>query len=313
MNKSILYKSVLTIIPLSFVLLSDLITKKWACGLFQPIEVGILKLQLIFNPGIVMGIFSDLSINAKSSIIFTLGGFVLASYIFCLWLIPLKSRATISGLSVLVGGIFGNIIDRFDDQRVVDFISLNLESGNVPFFNLADLFQFLGYGLIVLGVSRDSLYYWPKNDWRLKYVINHKFQIRWSLIISSVTFFTTAIIMIFSYSFLRMNHSALTLKSYFAFGLAISLCLSGITFFMSLVITHRVAGPVYAVQRQMKFMLKGEFKNFKLRNNDEFKELESTVNLLQEEYQILHSTFHESQIEQILDVEIETKTKNKAA
>ena len=309
--KSKVKKSLLTILPLSLAIAFDVVSKKWASGLLEPIEIGIFKLQLVFNYGMMMGSFSELSINAKSSILFTLGSFVFAAYIFCLWLIPLRSRATILGLSGLVGGIMGNIIDRFDDQRVVDFLSLNLGNANLPYLNLADIFQLIGYGLIVTGVYRDSLYYWPKNDWRLKYVINHKFQIRWSLLISSITFFTSGITLIFSYSFLKMDHSELTLKSYFAIGVSVSLCLSLVTFFMSLMITHRVAGPVYAVQRQMKFMLRGEFKQFKLRNNDEFKELERTVNLLQEEYHILHTISHKEEIDNVVD--ITKKSKDKAA
>ena len=298
--------STLTLLPISLAILADLITKKWAKGLLQPLEVGIFKIQLVYNHGMVMGVFSDLSINAKSSILFTLGSFIFAAYIFCLWLIPLRSKATITGLSFLIGGIFGNIIDRFDDQSVVDFLSLNLGNSNLPYLNLADLFQFVGYGLIMIGISRDSLYYWPKNDWRLRYIINHKFQIRWSLLISCVTFFTSSISLIFAYSFLKTNHSGLTLNSYFVIGLAISLCLSLVTFFMSLIITHRVAGPVYAVQRQIKFMLNGEFNRFKLRNNDEFKELERTVNLLQEEYHLLLSISRQSPKD---DLDIKTNLK----
>jgi len=301
--KSKVKKSLLTILPLSLAIAFDVVSKKWASGLLEPIELGVLKLQLVFNYGMMMGSFSELSFNAKGSILFTLGSFVFAAYIFCLWLIPLRSRATILGLSGLVGGIMGNIIDRFDDQRVVDFLSLNIGNANLPFVNFADIFQLMGYGLIVAGIYRDSLYYWPKNDWRLKYVINHKFQIRWSLLISSITFFTSAITLIFSYSFLKLDHSDLVLKSYFAIGLSIGLCLSLVTFFMSLMITHRVAGPVYAVQRQIKFMLKGEFKQFKLRNNDEFKELERSVNLLQEEYHILHTISHEPKVDNVVDLD----------
>jgi signal peptidase II len=309
--KSKLKKSLLTLLPISMVIASDVISKNWASNLEDAHSIGIFKLQLVFNYGMMMGSFSELSINAKSSILFTLGSFIFAAYVFCLWLIPIRSKATILGLSVLVGGIMGNIIDRFDDQKVVDFLSLNLGTGNLPYLNLADVFQLIGYGLVTLGVYRDSLYYWPKNDWRLKYIINHKFQIRWSLLISSVTFFTSAITLIFSYSFLKMDHSELTLKSYFAIGVSVSLCLSLVTFFMSLMITHRVAGPVYAVQRQMKFMLRGEFKQFKLRNNDEFKELERTVNLLQEEYHILHTISHKEEIDNVVD--ITKKSKHKAA
>jgi signal peptidase II len=309
--KSKFKKSLLTILPLSLAIAFDVVSKNWASGLLEPIEIGIFKLQLVFNYGMMMGSFSELSVSAKSSILFTLGSFVFASYIFCLWLIPLRSRATILGLSALVGGIMGNIIDRFDDQRVVDFLSLNLGNANLPYLNFADIFQLIGYGLIVAGIYRDSLYYWPKNDWRLKYVINHKFQIRWSLLISSITFFTSGITLIFSYSFLKLDHNNLMLKSYFAIGLSIGLCLSLVTFFMSLMITHRVAGPVYAVQRQIKFMLKGEFKQFKLRNNDEFKELERSVNLLQEEYHILHTISHEPRMDNVVD--LDSKRNKKAA
>jgi signal peptidase II len=285
-------KFVLSILPLMGVLFLDWWSKEWARGLDFPVLVGPLKFKLVLNYGVILGHLSELSLTAKESLLFTVGAFIFSVFILSLWLIPIRSRATIFGMSFLVGGILGNLIDRMTTQAVVDFISLSFIEG-LPYMNLADIFQIMGYCCIACGVYRDSLYYWPKNDWRIKYLVNRNFQIRTSLLFSSLTFFASFIVIVFSYFFLKSQHSEFTVKTYFFSGLALSLFLSGISFLVGVLLTHRVAGPVYAIQRNLKNMLKGNIQKLELRNNDEFKELERTINLIQEEYHLLQETLTE--------------------
>ncbi|MNJ64387.1 Lipoprotein signal peptidase [compost metagenome] len=53
-------------------------------------------------------------------------------------------------LSLVLGGTFGNFIDRLLTGEVVDFLQFNFGSYTFPIFNVADSCIVIGFGLIVL-------------------------------------------------------------------------------------------------------------------------------------------------------------------
>jgi nitrogen fixation/metabolism regulation signal transduction histidine kinase len=60
---------------------------------------------------------------------------------------------------------------------------------------------------------------------------------------------------------------------------ALSFMLVSFMFFIGILITHRVAGPVMVVRRKMDDLANGDFNaSVHLRNNDEFKELADSFN-----------------------------------
>ena len=272
----------MTFFPFLLVIFIDQLTKYWARDLVGEINWGIFKYQLVLNDGIMLGHFSELPIKAKHVTLTTLGSVVLILYIFCLFLVPIKSRATHLGLSFLVGGIMGNVIDRFNGFSVVDFLSLNLSNYNLPYANLADFFQWCGYVLLTIGLHRDSQYYWPKIDLRKIFIINPKFQLRFSFLIASMSFGACLILLIFSYSFFKDDQSQIMITYFVFLGGAISAILASLAFFTSIVITHRIAGPIFAVHRHIKNLLSSQETPFQLREYDEFKELQEDMNRLNE-------------------------------
>ncbi len=52
--------------------------------------------------------------------------------------------------SLLLGGIFGNLIDRIIYNKVIDYLDFKIFNFNAPIFNLADTFIFFGVVLILL-------------------------------------------------------------------------------------------------------------------------------------------------------------------
>ena len=182
-----------------------------------------------------------------------------------------------------MGGILGNVADRFNGFAVVDFLSIHSPHRNFPYLNFADLSQWIGYFFISIGLYRDSLYYWPKSDWRNKFIINPHFQIRSSLIIAIFTFCASTVALVFSYAFLKNNQTPLTLKYFFYLGFFVSFSFSCFIFLISLILTHRVAGPLYAIQRHLKNLKHSDQVKFKLREHDEFKEIEKDLNQLAED------------------------------
>ncbi len=272
--------SLLTILPLLVVIIIDQVSKYWARGLVDITTWGIFKFQLVFNNGIMLGHFSELPLKAKEVTLTTLGSFVLILYFFCLVLVPIKSKSTYLGVSILVGGIMGNVIDRFNGFSVVDFISLNISNTNLPYANLADFFQWLGYLFLTFGLYQDYLYYWPQVDLRNKFLVHPKFQLRFSLLIALMTLGSSMILLIFSFSFFRDDQSQIMIDYFMYLGALASLLLSLIVFLGSIIISHRVAGPIYAIKRHIRSTLNLEEVNFKLREKDEFKEIQEDLNLL---------------------------------
>ena len=54
------------------------------------------------------------------------------------------------GLSILIGGTFSNFIDRVIRGYVIDFITGTIFKKNLPVYNLADFFIFIGSLLAII-------------------------------------------------------------------------------------------------------------------------------------------------------------------
>jgi signal peptidase II len=74
------------------------------------------------------------------------------------WLrrLPAKGQALLaSGLSLILGGALGNVIDRVLHGYVIDFIRVHYEEHYFPAFNVADSAISIGAALIVLDTLLD--------------------------------------------------------------------------------------------------------------------------------------------------------------
>jgi signal peptidase II len=60
------------------------------------------------------------------------------------------------GLSLIVGGALGNMIDRLTTGRVVDFIHVHWGRAYFPAFNIADSAITIGAALLLLDAWRES-------------------------------------------------------------------------------------------------------------------------------------------------------------
>lgn len=98
------------------------------------------SLTLAFNKGISFGIFNNpeqqQAILIGINILITIA--LLANYFMA------KNRIAMVGISMIVTGAIGNIIDRVMWGAVVDFIDLHLQGYHFPIFNVADIAICLG-------------------------------------------------------------------------------------------------------------------------------------------------------------------------
>jgi signal peptidase II len=132
-----------------FVVAFDQITKYFAIIYLQPrgsvtVLGDFLRLTYVENPGMAFGIEID------NKILFNVLSIVAVLVIFY-YLFKLRSHSLLRiSFAVILGGAFGNLIDRFMHGRVVDFL-------DVEFFDI----HFPGGSFLFWNFPAYSLYRWP--------------------------------------------------------------------------------------------------------------------------------------------------------
>ncbi len=149
-KKEALYKLSYPVLIFLLVVL-DLFSKDYAANNFLFAQsystfIPFIDFLLIYNSGIAFGIFDGYG-NLASNLLLVITIFILI-YLIRL-LVKEKVQIAKLALSLITAGALGNIIDRFIDGKVTDF--LHLEFGSLSFFifNLADAFITLGAILII--------------------------------------------------------------------------------------------------------------------------------------------------------------------
>ena len=105
-----------------------------------------LNLVKVWNRGISFGMFNWAE---NSRLIFTiLQSFI--ALIILIWGLFNQQKKMITPLGLIVGGAFGNVIDRFLMGAVADFIDFHIYDYHWPAFNFADSAVFIGVSLILL-------------------------------------------------------------------------------------------------------------------------------------------------------------------
>ena len=96
--------------------------------------------QRVYNPGVNFGLFSDYpQVVVVATLVIGVG---FAAYVLRR---PPQRWATIGGFALLLGGGFGNLVDRFRLGAVFDYLNI---TPFVGYLNLADLA--IGAGVILL-------------------------------------------------------------------------------------------------------------------------------------------------------------------
>jgi signal peptidase II len=141
------------------VVVLDQATKWLAEGMLYPYRpvplMPFLNFTLMFNDGAA---FSFLS-GAGGWQRWLFAGFALSmSAVLLVWLLRLSSheRPMAAGLSLVIGGAVGNLIDRMVTGRVVDFIDFFVGDWHWPAFNVADSAITLGVALLLLSSLREG-------------------------------------------------------------------------------------------------------------------------------------------------------------
>lgn len=144
-----LYWYVLCII----VIIADQFSKYWVGTHFHahmPFPLlPMLNITLAYNTGAA---FSFLSGAGEWHRWFFAGFSLLVSAILLFWLYrtPSKARLQCAGISLILGGAIGNLIDRGLQGFVIDFIDFYYKNHHFATFNIADSAICLGAALLIL-------------------------------------------------------------------------------------------------------------------------------------------------------------------
>lgn len=274
----------IVILPLFFTWGLDRVTKIFAEDIRGLTFHGPLGLVLHHNHGAMLGLFSDLPAVLRIVSLSTGGAFLLCAFGIVQYILPIKSLILRSGMSVLLGGILGNVTDRILFGYVIDFLILGSPTSHTPAFNVADALQWVGYAMIVLALVREGEILWPADNTRKAYWVNLKFQLRYCAILVGVGLGFSVIAGVYSYTFLRVTiidlvgHNSRIIDQYLVpfvlTFLLVSLGFAVILFLTGRVLSQRIAGPLYAFERFLDDLAAGRPRRLRLRTGDEFRHLE---------------------------------------
>lgn len=131
------------------------VSKFTAIGSEHVLIPGMLNLIHTTNPGVAFGMLADSENPWRGAILIAFSAAVI-----CLiaWLL-LSDRAGGQlgqyGMTLILGGAAGNLLDRILRHSVTDFIDFYIGSHHWYTFNIADSAIVIGAGLVVLELLRD--------------------------------------------------------------------------------------------------------------------------------------------------------------
>lgn len=270
--------------PLFLVIAIDQASKYFVLHNIPKFHSSFFHISLHFNKGAMLGLFSDLPPVLRIVSLSTGGAFLLFSFCIFQYLIPTRSITLRVGMSTLIAGILGNVIDRTIWGHVIDFIIIGNRQLSTGVFNMADALQWVGYFAMGYALIKDKDNLWPKDNLRKDAWVDPKFQLRYSYILVACGLGFSLVSGVFSYTFLRFvvidligKNDQLLDQFLTPFLVTFSIASIGFSAFLFMIgkqLSHRIAGPVYAFERFINDYIDGNQKNLKLRKGDEFTQLE---------------------------------------
>lgn len=140
-------------------LVADQATKIWAelaLAPYRPVELmPILNLTLSYNTGAAFSLLADQA--GWQRWLFS-GLAVAVSGYLGWWLARLQAGMVwhLAGLSAILGGALGNLVDRLVYGYVIDFVDFHYGDWHYPAFNLADSAITIGVVLLIVATFREA-------------------------------------------------------------------------------------------------------------------------------------------------------------
>ena len=149
------------ILPALVVVLVDQVSKRMIASTIRygesvPVIQGFFNLVHVRNRGMAFGLMNRP--DSSFGYYFLVSAVILAILLIILWFSRLKEgdRSLVFGLSLILGGALGNLIDRLRFKEVTDYLDFFIGSYHWPSFNLADCAITVGAFWIVIHILFSS-------------------------------------------------------------------------------------------------------------------------------------------------------------
>lgn len=101
------------------------------------------------NPGAAFGLLADAHPWVRMPLLLTVGVIAVTVLTFFVRRVDERRVLLLAGLGAIVGGAFGNLIDRLAFGAVTDFLDFHLRGYHWPAFNVADSGITVGMGILI--------------------------------------------------------------------------------------------------------------------------------------------------------------------
>jgi signal peptidase II len=124
-------------------------------GSSRAIIPGMLNLIHTSNPGVAFGLFADSDMPWRAPMLIVFSAAVIGLIVWLLVTGRAGGWPGRGGMTLILGGALGNVLDRVLHHSVTDFIDFYIGTHHWYTFNLADSAIVVGAGLVILELLRD--------------------------------------------------------------------------------------------------------------------------------------------------------------
>lgn len=119
-----------------------------------PVIDGFFNLTHIRNPGVAFGLFAHSPVEYKSLVFVAVSLFAIVAILYFFHSAPDDKRMVQNGLTLILSGAIGNLIDRVAHKEVIDFLDFFVGGYHWPAFNVADSCITIGVGMMLVDSFR---------------------------------------------------------------------------------------------------------------------------------------------------------------
>ncbi|HTX13666.1 MAG TPA: signal peptidase II [Candidatus Baltobacteraceae bacterium] len=124
-------------------------------GSSHVIVPGMLNLVRTSNPGVAFGLFAESPMPWRAPVLIVFSAAVIGLIVWLLATGRAGGWPGRTGMTLILGGAIGNVLDRVLRHSVTDFIDFYIGTHHWYTFNLADSAIVVGAGLVILELLRD--------------------------------------------------------------------------------------------------------------------------------------------------------------
>ena len=233
---------------------------------------------LYYNRGFIMGFFAGSPDELRVVALGSLGALLFTLYLLLLYILPVRAKYFKLAISVLMGGLIGNVIDKLSIGTTRDFIPFKLGSFFYV-FNLADVFLWGGTLVVLWILLRKDYLLWYESSNRRRIILFPGEQLALAAQVTLITFNACLLLGIFSFAVVKMLVPPEIIKPipFIIALISLSLLLCVLSFITGILMGLRRLGPLYAFDLFIRDLSEGKNRDLKLREGDHYRHLEVTA------------------------------------